>query len=90
LYASPNIIHVIISRRMRWAGSVAGMGEISYSFSVLGGKPEGKRLFGRTRCRWEDNIRMNLREVGWEGVDWIYLAQDRDQWLRIESSSRLF
>jgi hypothetical protein len=46
----------------------------------LAGKPEGKIQLGRTRCRWEDNIKMDLREVGWGGMDWIHLAQDRDQW----------
>jgi hypothetical protein len=56
------------------------MGEMSIAYNILVGKPEGKRLLGRLRHRWEDNIRINLRERGWEGVDWIHLAQDRDQW----------
>jgi hypothetical protein len=51
-----------------------------YAYKILVGKPEGKRLLGRPRRRWEDNIRMDLRETGWEGVDWIHLSQVRDQW----------
>jgi hypothetical protein len=50
------------------------------AFRILVGKPEGKRPLGRPRCRWKDNIKMGLREIGWGGMDWIYLAQDRDQW----------
>jgi hypothetical protein len=49
-------------------------------YKILFGNPEGKRLLGRPRSRWEDNVRMVVREVGWEGVDWMHLAQDRDQW----------
>jgi len=49
-------------------------------YKILFGNPEGKRLLGRPRSRWEDNVRMDVREVGWEGVDWMHLAQDRDQW----------
>jgi hypothetical protein len=56
------------------------MGEIRNEYKILVGKPEGKRPLGRPRRRWEDNIRMDLGEIGWEGVDWIHLAQDRDQW----------
>jgi len=56
------------------------MGERSGIYRVLVRKPEGKRLLGRTRCRWEDNIKMDLQEVGYEGMDWIELAQDRDRW----------
>jgi hypothetical protein len=56
------------------------MGGMRNAYDILVGKPEGKRPLGRPRHRWEDNIRMNLREIGWEGVDWIHLAQDRDQW----------
>jgi len=58
----------------------ACMGEMKNAFTILVGKPEGKRLLVRPRHRWEDNIRMDLRELGWEGVDWIHLAQDRHQW----------
>jgi hypothetical protein len=80
LYSSPDIIMQIKSRRMRWAGHVARMGEERYVYKVLAGKPEGKRPLGRPRRRWEDGIRMDLREIGWGSVDWIQLAQDRDQW----------
>jgi hypothetical protein len=80
LYCSPSIIRIIKSRRMRWAGHVARMGEKRNAYRILVGKPEGKRPLGRPRRRWEDNIRMDLREIGWGGMDWIDLAQDRDQW----------
>jgi hypothetical protein len=79
LYCSPSLIRMIKSRGMRWAGHVARMGEKS-SYRILVGKPEGKRQLGRLRRRWEDNIKMDLREIGCGGMDWIDLAQDRDQW----------
>jgi len=79
LYCSPNIVRVIKSRRMRWAGHVAHMGERRGVYRVLVGKPEGKRPLGRPRHRWEDNIKMELQEVGCGGMDWIELAQDRDR-----------
>jgi len=79
LYSSPNIVRVIKSRRMRWAGHVARMGEGRGAYRVLVGKPEGRRPLGRPRRRWEDNIRMDLREVGCGCVDWMELAQDRDR-----------
>jgi hypothetical protein len=60
LYSSPNIVRVIKSRRMRWAGHVAGMGEGRCVYRVLVGRPKGKRPLGRPRCRWEDNIKLNL------------------------------
>jgi hypothetical protein len=69
-YASPNIIRVIESRRLRWTGRVARMGEMRYARSILVGLPEGMRPFGRRRHRWEDSIRMDLREIGWKGVNW--------------------
>jgi len=78
LYCSPNIVRVIKSRRMRWAGHVARMGERRGVHSVLVGKPEGNRSLGKHRRRWEDNINMDLQEVGCECMDWIELAQDRD------------
>ena len=65
---------------MRWAGHVARMGEKRGVYRVLVGKPEGKRPLGRPRHRWEDNIKMDLQEVGCGGMDWIELAQDRDRW----------
>jgi hypothetical protein len=70
---------VIKSRRMRWAGHVARMGEGRGVYRVLVGKPEGKRLLGRPRRRWEDNIKMDLGEIGIDGANWIQLAQDRVQ-----------
>jgi hypothetical protein len=78
--SSPNIVRVIKSRRMRWAGHVARMGEGRGVYSVLVGRPEGKRPVGRPRRRWEDNIKMDLREIGIDGTNWILLAQDRVQW----------
>jgi hypothetical protein len=80
LYSSPNIIRQIKSRRMRWVGHVAHMGEERNVYRVLMGKPERKRPIGRPKRRWEDGIRMDLREIDWGSVDWIQLAQDRDQW----------
>ena len=80
LYCSPNIGRVIKSRRMRWAGHVARMGERRGVYRVLVGKPEGKRTLGRPRSRWEDNIKMDVPEVGCGGMDWIELAEDRDRW----------
>jgi transcription termination factor 2 len=74
-----NIIRMIKSRRMRWAGHVARMGETRNAYRILVGEPEGKRPLGRPRRRWVDNIEMDLREIGWDGVDWIEPAQDRDQ-----------
>ena len=71
---------MVKSRRMRWAGHVARMGEERGVHGVLVGKPEGKRLLGRPRRRWEDNIKMDLQEVGVGGGDWMELAQDRDRW----------
>ena len=80
LYSSPNIVGLIKSRRMRWAGHVARMGEERGAYRVLLGKPDGKRPLGRPRRRWVNNIRMDLQEVGCGYVDWIGLAQDRDSW----------
>jgi hypothetical protein len=75
LYSSPNIIRTIKSRRLRWAGHVARMGEKINAYRILVGKPEGRRpLGGRPRRRWVDNIKMDLREIGWDGVDWVDLA----------------
>jgi len=80
LYSSPNIFRVIKSRRMRLARHVARTGESRGAYSVFVGKYEGKRPLGRPRCRWEDNTKMGLQEVGCGGMDWIELAQDRDRW----------
>jgi len=80
LYCSPNIVRVVKSRRMRWAGNVARMVERRVVYRVLMGKPEGKRPLGRPRHRWEDNIKMDVQEVGCRGMDWIELAQDRNSW----------
>ena len=86
LYSSPSIVRVIKSRRMRWAGHVAHMGEERGVYRVLVGKLEGKRLLGRPRRRWVDNIRMDLQEVVCGYVDWIGLAQDRDRWRTLVSA----
>ena len=80
LYCSPSTVWVIKSRRMRWAGHVTRMGEMRGVYRVLVGKPEGKRPLGRPGLKWEDNIKMDLQEVGCGGMDWIELAQDRDMW----------
>jgi hypothetical protein len=77
LYSSPNIVRVIKSRRMKWVGHVARMGEGRGVYRVLVGRPEGKRPLGRPRSRWEDNIKMNLREIRIDGANWIQLAQDK-------------
>jgi hypothetical protein len=79
LYSSPSIIRIIKSRRMRWAGHVARIGEKRNAYRLLEGKPEGKRPLGRPRRRWVDNIRMYVGEVGWGDVDWIGLAKDRNR-----------
>ncbi|KAJ4449040.1 hypothetical protein ANN_00434 [Periplaneta americana] len=78
--SSPDIIRNIKSRRLRWAGHVARIGESRNAYRVLFGRPEGKRPLGRPRRRWEDNIKMDFREVGYDDRDWINVAQDRDRW----------
>jgi hypothetical protein len=72
---------MIKSRRMRWVWQVARLGEKRNAYGILVGKPEGKRPVGRRRCRRVDNIKMDLRKIGWDGMDWIDLAQGRDQWM---------
>jgi len=86
LYSSPNILRVIKSRRMRWVGHVARMGEKRGVYRVLLGKPEGRRPLGRPRRRWVDNIRIDLQEVGCGYMDWIGLAQNRDRWRTLVSA----
>jgi hypothetical protein len=80
LYSSPNIIRMIKLSRMKWAGHVALIWEMRNACKIFVGTPEGKRLLGRPRCRWENNIEMDLREMVLEVVDWIHLAQDRERW----------
>jgi hypothetical protein len=80
LYSSLNVFRVIKSRRMRWAGHVARLGEGRGVYRVLVGKPEGKRPLERLRRRWEDNIKLDLREIGTDEANWIRLAQDSDRW----------
>jgi hypothetical protein len=86
LYSSPDIIRQVKSRRMRWAGHVARMGEEKKVYKVLVGKPEGRRPLGRPRRRWEDGVRMDLRKIVLGSVDWIRLSQDRDRWRAVVSA----
>jgi hypothetical protein len=79
LYSSPIIIRMIKSRWMRWAGQVERMGAERNIYRTLVRKPEGKRPLGRLRRRWVDDIKLDLREIGWTGMDWIDLAEDRVQ-----------
>jgi hypothetical protein len=78
LNSLPNIVQVIKSRRMRWAGHIARMGERRGVYRVLAGNPEGKRPLGRPRCRWADDSKMYVQEVGCVGMDWIEVAQDSE------------
>jgi hypothetical protein len=86
LYSSPSIIRIIKSRRIRWAGHVAQMGEKRNVYRLSVGKPKGKRPLGRPRRRWIDNIKMDLLEIGLDVVDWIGLAQDRYRWRALVNS----
>jgi hypothetical protein len=88
LCSLPNIVRVIKSRSLRWAGNVARMGEGRIVYRVLVRKPEGKIPLGRPRRRWEDNVRMDLQEVGCGCEKWIGLAQDRDKWRALVSAVR--
>ena len=90
LYPLPNIVRVVKSRQMRWAGHVVRMGEDRVVHRVLVGKPEGKRPLGRPRRRWENNIKMDLQEVGGGRGDWIELAKDRDRWWALAGTVRDF
>jgi hypothetical protein len=80
LHSSPSIINMIKSRRMILLGHIARMGEKRNAYWILVGKLEGKRPLGRRRRRWMNNDKMDLRKIVWDGMDWIDLAQDRDQW----------
>ena len=80
MYSSPTIIRSLKSERLRWAGHIARMEQSRNAYRVLVGKPEGKRPLGRPRHRWEDNIKMDLREVGCDLGEWLDLAEDRGQW----------
>jgi len=90
LCSLPIIVRVVKSRRMRWAGHVARMGEHRGVHRVLVGKPKGKRPLGRPRRRWEDNIKMDLEEVGGGRGDWMEFAQDRDRWRALVGTVRDF
>jgi hypothetical protein len=90
LYSLPNIVRVVKSRRMRWAGHVARMGEYSGVHRVLVGKPEGKSSLGRPVRRWEDNIKMDRQEILGGRGDWMELAQDRDRWRALVDTVRDF
>ena len=90
LYSLPNIVRVVKSRRMRWAGHVARMGEDRGVHRVLVRMPEGKRSLVRPRRRWEDNIKMDLEEVGGGRGDWMELAQHRDRWRALGGTVRDF
>jgi hypothetical protein len=74
------VVRLIKARRIRWAGHVAHIGEVRGTYNILVGRPEGRRPLGRPRRRWEDNIKMDLKDVGFGDVDWIHWAQDRDRW----------
>jgi hypothetical protein len=90
LYCLPNIVRVVKSRRMRWAGHVARMGEERVVHRVLVGKPEGKRPLGRPRLRWKENIKMDVQEVGGGRGDWMELAQHRDRgWALVSTVKNL-
>jgi hypothetical protein len=80
LYPSSSTIRMIKSRKMRWAGHVARIREKRNAYRILVGTPEGKSPLGRPIRRWVNNIKMDLREIGWDGMDWIDLAQDRERW----------
>jgi hypothetical protein len=77
LYSSPKMIRIMKSRRMRWARHVAPIGKMRNFYTIL---VQRKRPLARHRRRWEDNIKMDVKEIGWEGVDWIHVVQDTDQW----------
>jgi hypothetical protein len=86
LYSLPSVIRLIKSKRIRWTGHVARMGEKGDALRLLLGKPERRRPLGRPRHRWLDNIWMDLVQLGWSDVDWIGLAQDKDRWRALVNS----
>jgi hypothetical protein len=88
LYSLPNIVRVVKSIPMRWTGHVVLMGEDRGVHRVLVGKPEGKRLLGRPRRRWEDDITMYLQEFGGDRGEWMVLAQDKDRWRALVGTVR--
>jgi hypothetical protein len=90
LYSSPSIVRVIKARRMRWAGNVARMGDVRGAYHILVGWPEGRRPLGRPRRKLEDNIKMDLGEIGFGDMDWIYLAQDTDRWRALVNTTMNF
>ena len=90
LYSSPNIVRVIKSRRMGWAGHVARVDEERGVYRVLLGKPEVRRPLRRPRFRWVGSIRMDLQEMGCGYMDWIGLAKDRDRWRMLVSAVMTF
>ena len=99
LYSPPNIIRVAKSRRMRWVGHAARMGDRRDAHKVLVGVPEGKRPLERRKHRWEDNMKMDLQQMRWGCMDWLGLAPDTDEWravlnavmsLRVPKSARNF
>jgi hypothetical protein len=90
LYSLPNILRVVKSRRMRWAGHVARMGAERGVHRVLVRKPEGKRPLGRPRRIWEDTSRVDLQEVRGGRGDWMELAQDRNRWRALMSTASDF
>jgi hypothetical protein len=80
LYSSIRVIRMIKSMRMRWEGHVVQIGEKRNAYRILVGNSEGKRPLGRPRCRWVENMKMDLEEIGLDGLDWIDMAQDRNQY----------
>jgi hypothetical protein len=86
LYSLPSIIRIMKSRRMRWAGHLARIGDKRNAYRLLVGKPKGKKTLGRPKHRGVDNIRTDLGEVGWGDVDWIGLARDRNRWRALVNS----